>query len=95
MSNRINMIRERLKDAFSPSLLEIDDQSAAHAGHAGARNGGHFAVHLVSDAFRDKTVIQRHRMVYDALGDLMQTEIHALSIKADTTSESNQEGTNP
>ncbi len=92
MSDRISMIRERLQTAFSPTRLEIEDQSAAHAGHAGARNGGHFAVHLLSDAFVGKTVIQRHRMVYDALGDLMQSEIHALAIKAETTEESNQEG---
>ncbi len=92
MTDRIAMIRERLEMAFSPVLLEIDDQSAAHAGHAGAGNGGHFAVYLISDTFTGKTVIQRHRMVYDALGDLMQNEIHALSIKAETIEESNQEG---
>lgn len=92
MSDRIAMIRERLESSFSPTQLEIEDQSAAHAGHAGARNGGHFAVHLLSDAFVGKTVIQRHRMVYDALGDLMQSEIHALAIKAETIDESNQEG---
>jgi BolA family transcriptional regulator, general stress-responsive regulator len=92
VSDRIAMIRERLESVFSPSLLEIDDQSAAHAGHAGAKNGGHFAVRLLSDAFIGKTIIQRHRMVYDALGDLMQSEIHALAIKAETTEESNQEG---
>ncbi len=92
MSDRIAMIREKLTTTFAPALLEIDDQSAAHAGHAGARNGGHFAVHLISDNFAGKTVIQRHRMVYDALGDLMQSEIHALSIKAETPEESNQEG---
>lgn len=94
MSDRISMIRERLEASFTPTRLEIEDQSAAHAGHAGARNGGHFAVHLASDAFSGKTVIQRHRMVYDALGDLMQSEIHALAIKAETIDESNQEGKN-
>jgi BolA family transcriptional regulator, general stress-responsive regulator len=92
VSDQITMIRERLESEFSPAQLEIEDQSAAHAGHAGARNGGHFAVHLRSDAFVGKTVIQRHRMVYDALGDLMQSEIHALAIKAETIDESNQEG---
>ncbi len=92
MSDRIDMIRARLESTLSPVQLEIEDQSAAHAGHAGARNGGHFAVHLLSDAFVGKTVIQRHRMVYDALGDLMQSEIHALAIKAETIDESNQEG---
>jgi BolA family transcriptional regulator, general stress-responsive regulator len=92
VTDRIAMIRERLESTLSPVQLEIEDQSAAHAGHAGARNGGHFAVHLLSDAFVGKTVIQRHRMVYDALGDLMQSEIHALAIKAETIDESNQEG---
>jgi BolA family transcriptional regulator, general stress-responsive regulator len=94
VNDRIAMIRERLEAAFTPTHLEIEDQSAAHAGHAGARNGGHFAVHLASDAFAGKTVIQRHRMVYDALGELMQSEIHALAIKAETIEETNQEGKN-
>lgn len=80
--SRTEMIRERLTKAFSPQELEIVDESHKHIGHAGARGGGHFAVTIVADAFRDKNLVQRHRMVYEALGDAMQGEIHALSIKA-------------
>ena len=87
MSEREQMIRERLQAAFSPSTLEIIDESHKHAGHAGARGGGHYIVHIVSDAFAGKSTLQRHRMVYDAMGELMNTEVHALSIKAETTEE--------
>lgn len=89
MSDREQMIRERLQAAFSPSSLQITDESHKHAGHAGARGGGHFIAHIVSDAFTGKSTLQRHRMVYDAMGELMNTEVHALSIKAETTEESN------
>lgn len=87
-SDRVKMIRSRLSEAFTPAFLDIVDDSAKHAGHAGARaGGGHFLVTIVSDAFTDKTPIQRHRMVFEALGDAMQSEIHALSIKASTPAE--------
>ncbi len=89
MSDREQMIRERLEAAFSPTELEIVDESHKHAGHAGARGGGHFIAHIVSEAFAGKSTIERHRMVYDAMGDLMNSEVHALSIKADTPSEIN------
>ena len=80
---RIARIRETLEKAISPNHLEIEDQSHRHAGHAGAREGkGHFKVEIVADAFRDKPLIQRHRLVYDALGELMQSDIHALIIDA-------------
>jgi len=80
---RVAMIRERLTSAFAPTMLDIEDDSAKHAGHAGARSGGgHFNVHIVSKEFSGKTLVQRHRLVYDALGDAMQQEIHALSIQA-------------
>ena len=83
MSEREKLITERLTAVFSPVLLELVDESHKHAGHPGARaGGGHFVVTVVSDAFAGKTPLQRHRMVYDALGDLMKTEIHALSISA-------------
>ncbi len=76
-------IRERLSAALSPTSLDIEDDSHRHAGHAGARDGrGHFNLVIVSAAFQDKKLIERHRMVYEALGDAMQTDIHALSIKA-------------
>ncbi len=85
---RTEMIRERLVRELAPASLEITDESAKHAGHAGAASGGgHFIVHIVADAFRDKTLIQRHRLVYDAVDDIMHREIHALSIQAKTPDE--------
>lgn len=87
-TERVEFIKNRLTEVFSPSSLEIVDDSARHAGHAGARaGGGHFLVTIVSDAFEDKSLIQRHRLVYDALGEAMQSDIHALSIKANTPAE--------
>lgn len=88
-AERVAMINEKLTAALSPARLEIQDDSAKHAGHAGAKSGGgHFIVNIVSDAFAGKSLIQRHRMVYDAIGnDAMQTEIHALSINAKTPEE--------
>ncbi len=80
--NRVEAIRQRLTDEFTPSVLEIVDESHKHAGHASAGGAGHFAVRIVAPAFADKSLIQRHRMVYAALSDLMNTEIHALSIDA-------------
>jgi BolA protein len=80
MSERVALIEERLRAALAPDSLEIIDDSAAHAGHAGARDGGHFTVRIVSTAFAGKTLIQRHRLIYQAVTDLMQGEIHALSI---------------
>ena len=74
--------------AFSPSQLEVIDESHKHAGHAGARSGGgHFVVNIVSNAFEGKNSIERHRMIYQALGDAMKSEIHALSINARTEKE--------
>ena len=80
---RVEKIRERLTKALSPSQLEITDDSHLHKGHAGAASGGgHFSVMIVSDNFRDQNMIQRHRMVYMTVNDMMPGEIHALSIKA-------------
>jgi len=77
------LIRTRLSKALAPEALEIIDDSEKHAGHAGARDGGgHFRVTVTSSAFTGKTTLQRHRLVYAALGNAMQKEIHALSIKA-------------
>jgi len=88
MNKRTDMIRERLTTALSPEQLDIIDESHKHAGHPGARSGGgHFVVTIVSNVFIGQNPIQRHRMVYDALGDAMNTEIHALSIKAYTPEE--------
>ncbi len=88
-THREALIRDHLQAALSPISLSIIDESHKHAGHAGARGGGHFIIHIVSDAFSGKNTIQRHRMVYDAMGDLMNSEVHALSIKAETPTETN------
>jgi BolA protein len=75
-------IQERLA-GLAPESLEVLDESAQHAGHEGARGGGgHYRVTIVSPRFEGRSVQARHRMVYDALGPLMQKEIHALAIKA-------------
>ena len=87
-SERHQRITERLEAAFAPTDILVKDQSHLHAGHAGARDGkGHFEVQIVADAFAGKTRIQRHRMVYEALGDIMQTDIHALSVRAQAPDE--------
>jgi len=80
--NRLEMIEQRLNDALTPESLHIEDESSKHAGHAGAANGGgHFNVMMVSGAFAGKNTVARHRMVYEALGDMMQKDIHALALK--------------
>jgi len=85
---RAARIQAALADAFSPQVLEVVDDSARHAGHAGARDGrGHFNVDIVSDAFAGLSPIARHRAVYAALGEMMTTDIHALSIRARTPGE--------
>jgi BolA family transcriptional regulator, general stress-responsive regulator len=85
---RVETIRDRLASALAPTALEVDDESHRHVGHAGARDGrGHFRVRIVSAAFEGKSAIARHRAVYAALGDLMQTDIHALAIDARTPEE--------
>lgn len=90
MNQRVDMIREKLAKAFSPLQLEIVDDSHKHAGHEGAKaGGGHFNVIIVSTVFEGKSLLQRHRLVYEAMGDAMKTEIHALSIKAHTPEEIN------
>ena len=86
-AERVTMIRERLTEVFSPQALNIIDESAKHAGHASAGGAGHFVVEIVSDAFEGNSLIQRHRQVYEALDDIMHSEIHALSIKASTPAE--------
>ena len=88
-AERVALIHERLTRALDPLALEIIDESTRHAGHAGAASGGgHFIVQIVSQAFQGKNLIQRHRLVYAAVDDLMHTEIHALSIEARTPEES-------
>lgn len=81
--DRVSAIRSRLEAAFSPEELEITDESRLHAGHPGARDGrGHFHVRIVSKRFAGTSPLERHRMVYEALDDLMKTDIHALSLTA-------------
>jgi BolA family transcriptional regulator, general stress-responsive regulator len=83
------MIRRRLTAALQPARLDLIDDSAHHAGHAGARPGGesHFRLTIVADAFVGKSRIERQRLVFGALGDLMQGDIHALAITALTPAE--------
>ena len=86
-SERVERIRSALQ-ALAPSALEVVDESHRHAGHEGARDGrGHFAVEIVSEAFAGMPPLARHRRVYEALGAMMQTDIHALSIRARTPAE--------
>jgi BolA protein len=84
-------IRRLLTEAISPESLEIIDNSAAHAGHAGARSGGgHYHVTIIAKAFEGKSLVQRHQLIYQALGDLMKQQIHALGINALSPSEENE-----
>ncbi|HET6602781.1 MAG TPA: BolA family protein [Xanthomonadaceae bacterium] len=87
-ADRAARIRVALEQAFAPVELEVVDEGHRHVGHPGARDGrGHFAVCIVSDAFADLPLLQRHRAVYAALGPLMEEEIHALSVDARTPGE--------
>lgn len=80
--NTIDTLRQRLA-ALEPRQIDIIDDSHRHAGHAGARDGGgHYRLLIVAAAFAGKRTMERHRLVYDAAGDLMKRQIHALSITA-------------
>lgn len=79
-------IRRRL-ESLAPTALQLEDESARHAGHAGAGAGGHYSLLIVSERFAGLNAVARHRLVYEALGDLMQKGIHALAIRAYTTDE--------
>jgi BolA family transcriptional regulator, general stress-responsive regulator len=84
----IDQIRSRLA-SLAPSVLELEYDSALHAGHAGARSGGgHYRLTIVAAAFAGKNTVARHRMIYAALGDMMRKEIHALAIQARSPEES-------
>jgi BolA protein len=80
LSALVEEIEERLRERFSPSHLEVVDDGAKHAGHAGAASGGHYSCIIVSDWFRGHSSLERHRAVYAALGDLMRQGIHALAL---------------
>ena len=85
---RVERIRALLVEALDPAAIEVVDDSHKHVGHAGARGGqGHFSVDIVSAAFASKLPLARHRLVYAALGDMLQTDIHALAIRARTPEE--------
>ncbi len=79
--DRIDAIRTRLNKQLQPRQLDIIDQSALHVGHSGHGGAGHFEVHIAADQFQGQSLLACHRMVYAALHDLMNTEIHALSIQ--------------
>jgi BolA protein len=82
-ATRPGRIRAALVATLAPTQLDLIDESHKHRGHAGARDGrGHFALRIVSAAFAGKPAIARHRLVHAALGTLMQSDIHALSIEA-------------
>ena len=80
---RIKMIKDGLAK-LEPVDIQIEDEGHLHVGHAGSKSGGHFKLYIVSDCFRDMTHINRHKLIYETLSDLMKTDIHALSIKAKT-----------
>ena len=91
-AGRLERIRSQLASALPGAAIELIDDSHRHAGHAGARDGrGHFRVHIVSAAFAGLRPLQRHQLVYRALSELLQTDIHALSITALTPEEASPE----
>ena len=79
---RYDTIRERLTTTLAPIQLQLQDDSHLHAGHAGAKQGGHYTVRIVSSKFFGLRPMARHQLVYSSLGNLMNTDIHALSITA-------------
>ena len=81
-ADRIKQIRERLTTTFSPTHLEVIDESHLHKGHAGAKTGlGHFAINIAAKDLNNHSLMTAHRLIYQALGELMTNEIHALRIK--------------
>lgn len=85
---RVERIRAALQAGLAPSRLELVDESHLHVGHAGAATGrGHYRLTIVSERFRGAGPVARHRLVYEALGELMSTDIHALAIRALTPEE--------
>ena len=86
-----NTIRQKLEEALKPDVIEIIDHSAAHSGHAGnKKGGGHYNVTIVSRQFEGKTLVQRHQLIYQVMGDMMKEEIHALGINALTPTENSK-----
>ncbi|MBC3860847.1 BolA family transcriptional regulator [Undibacterium jejuense] len=86
--SRFDQLKNRLTNALQPVVCELQDDSAAHAGHAGAASGGsHYNLKIISHQFEGLNRISRHRLVYDAIGDMMHTDVHALAIVALAPSE--------
>lgn len=85
--DRVRRIEDTLRAVFAPQHLSVADESARHAGHAGARSGGHFRVVIVSEAFVGWDPVRRHSAVYAALGAAMRTDIHALALRTLTPEE--------
>jgi BolA protein len=83
---RIIMIKEGLA-ILKPLEIEIEDEGHLHVGHAGAKSGGHFKLYIVSECFNDMSQINRHKLIYSTLSELMKTDIHALSIYAKSPKE--------
>ncbi len=76
-------IEKRLTEAFKPEVIGVEDESYLHQGHEGAQDGrGHFRVLIIADAFENRNLIDRHRMIYNALDEMMRHDIHALAIDA-------------
>ena len=82
MSDRCKLIEQALVSAYTPESIKVIDDSHLHAGHASAGSKGHFTVEIIAEEFRNKSLLERHRMVYATLAELMESDIHALSIKA-------------
>ena len=80
-AKRIKLIKERLSQ-LNPMRIDIEDEGHLHVGHAGAKSGGHFNIKIISNVFKGKSMLERHRIIYECLDDLINTEIHAISIKA-------------
>ena len=81
-SQRSELIRQRLVHEFSPTQLEIIDESAQHKGHVGSQSGaGHYAIVIAAECFKNQSMLAAHRLIYAALSDLLPEEIHALKIK--------------
>lgn len=86
--DRLSLIKQRLQTALSPQHLIVTDESEDHYGHAGAKSGGgHFSVEIIAEIFKQKSLMERHRLIYQALGELMDGEIHALRIRAKSPAE--------
>lgn len=91
----IERLRSRLTQTLKPLRLDIEDDSHRHAGHAGAAKGGHYRVFIVAEAFAGRSLIARHRMVYEAVSENLRREVHALSIVARAPDEVDPPGAPP